>query len=687
MAIKADATLINAAFKEGQTGAMADVPNMKPLFDSAAKVQKTYMDTITGVMKTLEEKKEQKEAAKVQGLKPVKETIQKAYNALNDGEPLPEFVVNDFTKQIEALQDSFEKVNTEGKGDTRANEKERRRITAALARLKNQAIDVRSKYMIAFQDPSNYNDPLIKGGDIDAFNSIATAFSDPTAAAEMFKNGNMRGEFVNGEYTIFTKGYSTGVRELPGTPGYAGDDNVMKMDYEQTRIGAFQAKENGKRKGYLGKYKGEDAYVTDPGNNDPSLTRDENTNNRINYNYKLDDDGDLYSVSAASASTSPYTYNPVTEEYKYGKERGFTGSDMVKALPYKNPASDIAIGKFLKGSPEAGKADGANGAVNKYRNNPNARNTEIAEVLDIIKTDEDYHDMKSRRLEGTGTAPSFEQALGGMAAIPIEVLKNMFLDSRGNQVTDVATYFAELDQKGNKDGKINSADFPEDGNALKTFMNNIETVKEEILNNKEIGAPMIAEYFADMKITAYNDNYDANAPTVGTDWRKTKAMYDAKTSEMNYLTKLKAYNANSPAVDHFKGVTASNPLKIRDVQINDKGALTVMRESLMAGDGFPIGDFIKVAPDEEGGWTMTMYDEETGEEMENGTQSYSSTKDFVKNGLNSNSPGFQDLKEYGGEEEQDFEAGKVYPMGENRWGKFISLEEGFTEVDKDGNPI
>ena len=441
MAIKADATLINAAFKEGQTGAMADVPSMKPMFESEARVQKTYMDTITGVMKTLEEKKAQKEVAKVQGLKPVKETIQKAYNALNDGEPLPEFVVNDFTKQIEDLQDSFEKVNTEGKGDTRANEKERRRITAALAKLKNQAIDVRSKYMQAFQDPSNYNDPLIKGGDVDAFNSIATAFSDPKAAAEMFKNGNMRGEFVNGEYTIFTKG----------------------------------AKTLGHVERYTGTYvKGVETEFAD---------------DVVEYGYK---------------------------------EKGFTGSDMIKALPYKNAGNDKNFLAYQAPAVNAGKLDGKNGAVNRYRDNPNARNTEIAEALDLIKTDEDYHDMKSRRLEGMSMNASFEQALGGMAAIPIEVLNNMFLDGGGSKVTDMATYFAELDKKGNKDGKINSGDFPEDGDALKTLMNNIETVKEEILNNKEIGAPMMAEYFADMKIKSYNDNYDANIPKVVTE-QKTPA--------------------------------------------------------------------------------------------------------------------------------------------------------------------
>lgn len=139
-----------------------------------------------------------------------------------------------------------------------------------------------------------------------------------------------------------------------------------------------------------------------------------------------------------------------------------------------------------------------------------------------------------------------------------------------------------------------------------------------------------------------------------TDYKATKAYYDAEKARMDFELKQKEYNTNTPAVDYFKGVTASNPLKIRGVQINDKGALTVIRNSLMAGGGFPIGDFIKVAPDGKGGWTMTKYDEEEfkkGNIVELTNQSYSSTEDFVKNGLNSNSPGFQKLTEYGEEEE------------------------------------
>ena len=68
MATKADATLVQAAFKEGQTGAMADVPNMKPLFESTANIQKTYMDTMTNVIDQLKQRKEQEDIAKEKGL-------------------------------------------------------------------------------------------------------------------------------------------------------------------------------------------------------------------------------------------------------------------------------------------------------------------------------------------------------------------------------------------------------------------------------------------------------------------------------------------------------------------------------------------------------------------------------------------------------------------------------------------
>ena len=441
----ADATLVNAAFREGRTRAAGDVPSMKPMFESQKKVQKTYMDTITSVMKTIQEGEDAEELAKATQLKPIKETIQKAYNALENGEPLPQFVVDDFTRQIEDLQDQFEKVNTEGKGDTRANEQERRRITARLMRLKNQAINVRAKYMIAFQDPNSYNDPLIKKENLDPVNSIAKAFSDPDAAAEMFKNGNIRGEFVDGEYTIHTKNYSTG----------------------QVR-------------GHV---------------------------ERLGINFEGINATDTYDPAAESAPAT----DEVIEEYKYGDEKSYTASSLAKALPYKNLETDTRIKDWRGGEKALGTNDGANDVVNKYiiedgTSNVDAVQAEVDEFYNnIIPTDEDYYDAQARRFGGT---PSFKQALGGLVGIPVDVLNNMFLDEFGNPVGDMATQLDELKDV-NNDGVIDSKDAPKDKTALDKFMNNIKLAKEEILKNRELGGPMMADYYTKSKIKVYTDNYNA----------------------------------------------------------------------------------------------------------------------------------------------------------------------------------
>ena len=47
MATKADTTLVQAAFKEGQTRFAQ--PNMKPIFDATAAIQKTYADTLGNI--------------------------------------------------------------------------------------------------------------------------------------------------------------------------------------------------------------------------------------------------------------------------------------------------------------------------------------------------------------------------------------------------------------------------------------------------------------------------------------------------------------------------------------------------------------------------------------------------------------------------------------------------------------
>ena len=115
MAMKADATLVNAAFKEGQTGAMADVPNLKPLYDHQAKIGKQYMGMVTGIMDEIKLEKEQEEALKVKRLKPFKDIADQAYQMLySQDEPMPDKVIQAVTDEGERLIEAFERVNTEG---------------------------------------------------------------------------------------------------------------------------------------------------------------------------------------------------------------------------------------------------------------------------------------------------------------------------------------------------------------------------------------------------------------------------------------------------------------------------------------------------------------------------------------------------------------------------------------------
>ena len=129
MAIKADATLVQAALYEGKTGAMADVPNLKPLYESTAEISETAMGTVTGIMDQIKLEKELEDIAKEKRVEPINKAAKAVHSALYDGgEPLPEIFINAFEERIEALQDEFEKVNTEGKGDTKANARKRREI-------------------------------------------------------------------------------------------------------------------------------------------------------------------------------------------------------------------------------------------------------------------------------------------------------------------------------------------------------------------------------------------------------------------------------------------------------------------------------------------------------------------------------------------------------------------------------
>jgi hypothetical protein len=412
MATTADSTLVQAAFKEGQTGAMADVPNLKPLYEHTTKIAKEFTATITGIVDQINLERDQEQAAIEKRMEPLKVLANDIYDATyNGGEAMPDIYVDKITEKVEELKASFEKVNTEGEGDTKANERERRRITGELTRVKNEVVKFRSDYMLATQDPESWNLNSVKGDNIDALRSVLDWKS-------INENPNVTAEWVDGRLTTVTKGYSAGTRRVKGP-----EDSVLGM------------------------------------------TR---------------------------------------EEYQIGEARSFNSSDVVKALRKKNPANDAMVSSDQAPWSTLGDTDGKNGAPRHFENQ-HAIDAETANFESLVKTDEDYYDIASRRMEGINAA-SFEQALGGNADIPISILANMFIDDNGNPITGLAEQIAALDISG--DGIINYKDEPKDSEALAKFKENIKLTRETILENKDIGLPIMADYYTKLKVTAYNENYD-----------------------------------------------------------------------------------------------------------------------------------------------------------------------------------
>ena len=241
--MKADASLVQAAFKEGQTRAMADVPSMKPMFESAAKIQKTVMDTITGVMDQVKLEKELESAAKEKRMQPISDLAKGVYNSIYDGgEPLPSIFIDSFTKRIEELQDEFEKVNTEGKGDTKANEKKRREISGEFARLKNEAVNVRKNFMISTQDPEQWNIDRI---DDDLEAPLASIFGLWTDSKNL---GGVTSDVVNGKLVVTAGGRSFNSEDILKALNYKdkkSDSFVMSGVTDSATLGTADAKKEG----------------------------------------------------------------------------------------------------------------------------------------------------------------------------------------------------------------------------------------------------------------------------------------------------------------------------------------------------------------------------------------------------------------------------------------------------------
>ena len=199
----ADPTLVSAAFKLAQSRAGADVPNLKPLYESQKDISKQYLGMITGALDEIKKENEVARIGKSNQMKGFNKVAQGAYDKLySQQETMPDKVVNAMRDEINRLQDEFDAVNTYGENDTQENETARTRITAQLKRITNQAINARKNFIKIgdIAKTNNWNEELIDENNITPMQSVLDL-------KNMDRNDNITVAFIDGELTFSTKNY------------------------------------------------------------------------------------------------------------------------------------------------------------------------------------------------------------------------------------------------------------------------------------------------------------------------------------------------------------------------------------------------------------------------------------------------------------------------------------------------
>ena len=169
----ADAALVQGAFKEAQTRAGAQVPNMKPLYDSNRTIGTEPFKAIMGLVEGIAKKDKIYEAGRVKQFSTFRESVLKMHKSLaQDKNSLSHNTIDEVEKAIRALQDEFEAVNTFGNNDNAENEKARYRIEGELNKIIKGTINTRAGFL--------------KIGEL--INSVNVQGTDPTelAAIKMF---------------------------------------------------------------------------------------------------------------------------------------------------------------------------------------------------------------------------------------------------------------------------------------------------------------------------------------------------------------------------------------------------------------------------------------------------------------------------------------------------------------------
>jgi hypothetical protein len=199
----ADSTLVNAAFKEAGTRAGAEVPNLKPLYESTVKQGKQSLDMITGVMDELKQDELNRIAGSDAQMQEFTGLVNKMDKMLAiDKLPLPQKVIIAIEEGVKDLQQQFEAVNTYGDGDTRENERARTRINGELQKLVSSAVNTRGGMMKI-------------GKTIDDVNGIEFTDDNRAIASQMINLEDMDTDdrisvgVVNGQITFTASKYNT----------------------------------------------------------------------------------------------------------------------------------------------------------------------------------------------------------------------------------------------------------------------------------------------------------------------------------------------------------------------------------------------------------------------------------------------------------------------------------------------
>lgn len=203
----ADNTLVQASFKEAISGAGADVPNLKPLYDSTNTIGKSVFGVIDLFMDGYAKEKETQRVGKAKQMA----GFQKQADGLVAGlyaqdEPLPDAFIMAFRDKITSLQDEFEMYNTIGKGDTQENSMARARIMGELTRVKNQAINFRAGTQIFLEGFKDVNEGEVNGKEI-AGQQQALDFDNYGGENGLVATGKVKVYYGDKGIEIMSRGY------------------------------------------------------------------------------------------------------------------------------------------------------------------------------------------------------------------------------------------------------------------------------------------------------------------------------------------------------------------------------------------------------------------------------------------------------------------------------------------------